>query len=159
MKRLIVFALLPFAVLATAKAETYQPCDWERQIVAACLVLEASDQGDIGMRAVASVIANRGQRDSSRYIGIVKQPYAFSALNTATTGKTGSDGFAGHVRRASRDLNWNAALQIVDQLYANSLSDVTYGADHYSRRDQLPSWSHRMRATTVIGDHLFFKAR
>ncbi|MDQ8205853.1 cell wall hydrolase [Pelagicoccus sp. SDUM812003] len=158
MKRLIVLALALMGIVSVVRAEAYQPCDWERQIVAACLVLEASNQGEHGMQAVASVIANRAERDKSRYIQIVKTPYAFTALNEASTGKTGSSGFANHVRRASRDLNWSLALRIVDQLYADSLADNTYGADHYSRRDQLPSWSHRMRATAVIGDHLFFRA-
>lgn len=159
MKRLIILAIATVATASAAFSEVYQPCPWERQIVAACLVLEASNQGEVGMQAVASVIANRAQRDSSRYIQVVKRPYAFSALNTATTGRTGSVGYAGHVQRASRDSSWTSALRIVDQLYENSLSDVTYGADHYSRADQLPNWSHRMRATTIIGDHLFFRAK
>ena len=147
--------------LTTAYGKTnnaYSPTNWERQIVAACLVLEASNQGEAGMQAVASVIANRADRNASRYIRIVKTPYAFTALNTATTGRTGSNGYAGHVRKASRDVNWRTALLIVDSLYAGALPDITYGADHYSRRDRLPKWSHRMRATTVIGDHLFFRA-
>ncbi|EDY81615.1 hypothetical protein VDG1235_1233 [Verrucomicrobiia bacterium DG1235] len=158
MKQFLLISIAALAGLARLEADSYEPTSWERQIIAACLVLEASNQGEIGMQAVAAVIANRGERDTSRYISIVKHPYAFSALNTASTGKTGSDGYTDHVRRASRDSNWTTALQIVDQLYARSLTDITYGADHYSRRDELPSWSHKMRATTVIGDHLFFKA-
>lgn len=158
MKRFLTSLIMAATFGGAALANTYEPCDWERQIVAACLVLEASNQGQEGMQAVASVIANRGKRDSSRYIKIVKHPYAFSALNSATTGKTGATGYAGHVQRASRDAHWSMALRIVDELYANTLQDVTYGADHYTRRDALPSWSHGMRATTVIGDHLFFAA-
>lgn len=141
------------------KAETYQASEWERQIIASCLVLEASDQGEIGMHAVAAVIANRAGGDPAKFITIVKTPYAFSALNTATTGKTGSRGFADHIQRASNDRNWSLALRLVNQLYTQDLADPTYGADHYSRRDELPSWSHTMRATAVIGDHLFFKTR
>ena len=161
MKRIIVCAIATFVALtATARASaSYEPTDWERQIIAACLVLEATDQGAHGMQAVASVIGNRAQRDPSVYIAVVKQPYAFTSLNAATTGRTGSDGYANHVRRASQDRNWPLALQIVDDLYAQRLTDNTYGADHYSRRDQLPSWSHGMRATAVIGDHLFFRAK
>ncbi len=158
MKRLLNIVTIALLGQSAAIAENYQPSSWERQIVAACLVLEASNQGELGMQAVASVIANRAERDASRFIRVVKTPYAFSALNSATTGKTGRKGYAGHVRRASRDSSWKTALRIVDQLYAHDLADVTYGADHYTRRDSLPSWSHRMRANTVIGDHLFFQA-
>ena len=111
------------------------------------------------MQAVASVISNRAGRAPERIFKVVTVPYAFTALNTATTGQTGERGFTDHVRRASNDRNWPLALGIVDALYANELTDVTYGADHYSRRDSLPRWSHTMRATAVIGDHLFFRAR
>ncbi|MBC2605635.1 cell wall hydrolase [Pelagicoccus albus] len=135
-----------------------QPTEWEKEIVATCLVLEAANQGESGMQAVASVIANRAKGDPSQYLSIVKTPYAFSALIKPTTGKTGEKGFSEEIARASRDHQaWPIALKIVDQLYADTLPDNTFGADHYSRRDQLPSWSHGMRATAVIGDHLFFK--
>ncbi|MBK1879431.1 cell wall hydrolase [Pelagicoccus mobilis] len=143
--------------LGLAKSTTPENLAWEKQIIASCLILEASNQGEEGLRAVASVIANRADRDSKPYIFIVKQPYAFTALNKASTDKTGKFGYDQLVRRASQDYNWSLALSIVDELYQNSLVDVTFGADHYSRKDELPSWSHGMRATTVIGDHLFFK--
>ena len=42
-----------------AAASAYQPCSWEKQIVAACLVLEAAEQDAMGTRGVASVILNR----------------------------------------------------------------------------------------------------
>lgn len=154
--RALGFALLAFA--ASPAALAYSPCAWEKQIVAACLVLEASNQGEEGMRAVASVIANRADRDPALILKVVKRPYAFSAFNTATTGKTGSDGYAGHVRRASRDRNWSLANSIVEEMYAQQLADITFGADHYLRRDVFPSWSLRMQATILIGDHLFLRS-
>lgn len=159
MKTQVLFSFLALVFTPLLKAETYQVSDWERQIIAACLILEAADQGEIGMQAVAAVIANRAGGDPEKYILVVKKPYAFSALNAATTGKTGARGYADHIQRASMDMNWVKAKRLVDQLYAKSLADVTYGADHYTRRDTLPSWSHTMKATAVIGDHLFFKAR
>ncbi len=131
---------------------------WERQIVAACLILEASNQGVDGMQAVAAVIANRGEGNPARYLEVVRKPYAFSAFNVSTGKGKSEQRFAGLVARASKDVNWSKALEIVDLLYAGELQDNTFGADHYSRRDELPSWSHGMRATTVIGDHLFFKS-
>ncbi len=164
MKRIFASALAAllaiFAQTLPAQASdsaAYQPCEWEKQIIAACLVLEAANQGETGMQAVASVIANRAGRSPERFIAVVRTPYAFTALNDATTGKTGADGFAPHVRRASNDRNWPLARRIVDDLFSHALHDNTYGADHYSRLDRLPSWSHGMRATAVIGDHLFFK--
>tara|TARA_B100001093_G_scaffold429291_1_gene424443 strand:- start:625 stop:903 length:279 start_codon:yes stop_codon:yes gene_type:complete len=67
-----------------AAASTYQPCSWEKQMVAACLVLEAPDHDEKGMRGGASVILNRANRNYSTAIRVLKKPFAFSALNTAT---------------------------------------------------------------------------
>ena len=139
-----------------AAASAYQPCSWEKQIVAACLVLEAADQGEMGMRGVASVILNRADGNHSKVMRVVKKPYAFSALNTATTGRTGSKGFASHVQKASRDRLWRSALQIVDELYTHNWRDVTQGADHYVRTDIRPSWVKSMAKTTTIGSHAFY---
>jgi len=137
---------------------SYQPSSWERQIIAACLVLEAADQEEIGMRAVASVIRNRAGGQGKRILGVVKRPYAFSSLNSATTGRTGGSGYATHVRKASRDRHWSAALSIVDDMYSTSWRDVTYGADHYVRLDIDPKWSRSMSETAVIGKHRFFSS-
>lgn len=160
MKANAILAAITLGVLgpSLAKANAYSPCTWEKQIVAACLVLEAADQGEMGMRGVASVILNRAEGDHARVMRVVKKPYAFSALNTATTGRTGSSGFAGHVRKASRDRLWRSALQIVDELYSQAWHDVTYGADHYARKELRPAWVRSMSRTTVIGSHAFYTA-
>lgn len=154
---LLSLAALAVALPSLQATTDHQAVNWERQIVAACLILEAADQGAEGMQAVAAVIANRGSRKPNRYLKIVQHPYAFSAMNPASTAKSGADGYSKLVQRASKDRAWPVALKIVEALYEESLADNTFGADHYSRRDALPSWSHGMKATTVIGDHLFFK--
>ena len=150
------FTALFMAGAIQATASTYQPCSWEKQIVAACLVLEAADQGEMGMRGVASVILNRAGGNHSKVMRVVKKPYAFSALNTATTGRTGSKGFASHEQKASRDRLWRSALQIVDELYTHNWRDVTHGADHYVRKELRPSWARSMAKTTTIGSHAFY---
>ena len=157
MKAKIIALLISVSCFAASGVAAHQPCAWEKQIVAACLILEASDQGVDGMRGVASVIRNRAGGDQSRILKIVKRPYAFAALNGATTGKTGSVGYAGHVRKASRDRHWGEALQIVEELYSSSdWYDVTNGADHYTRVDIRPSWTRSMNVTAEIGAHRFY---
>jgi len=158
MKAYAILAIIAFGIPGSglAKANTYSPCPWEKQIVAACLVLEAADQGEMGMRGVASVILNRAEGNHSRIMRVVRKPYAFSAFNTATTGRTESRGFAGHVQKASRDRLWRSALQIVDELYSQTWRDVTYGADHYARKELRPAWVRSMSRTTVIGSHAFY---
>ena len=100
-KAIFLLAGLTGIFLANTVEGAYTPDPWERQIVAACLILEASDQGERGMTAVANVIANRADKNARKYLKQVKRPYAFSSLNRATTGKTGSRGYADHVRRGA----------------------------------------------------------
>ncbi len=157
MKTLFLSLILVFCGSVLLRAQPAEEA-WERQVVAACLILEAANQGEAGMQAVAAVIRNRGEGDATRYLSVVKKPFAFSAFNVSKDKGTGKQSFAALVSRASKDVNWPTALRIVDSLYSGELVDNTFGADHYSRKDELPSWSHGMRATTVIGDHLFFKS-
>lgn len=141
------------------KADSSGGMSWGRQIVAACLVLEASDQGEKGMRAVASVIRNRAETFGPDILGVVRKPYAFTSLNEASTGRTGNRGYADHVRRASRDRNWKLACQIVNEMYTDRWADVTYGADHYVRSDlRTPAWAGDMYVTAIIGEHMFFSS-
>lgn len=159
MQRALLVPLFLLGLPTLLKAE-WVADPWELQVVAACLILEAADQGEEGMQAVAAVIRNRGEGEPSKFLAVVKKPYAFSAFNASSASRMQERrSFAPFVSRASKDVNWPKALRIVDALYAGNLRDNTFGADHYSRRDELPSWSHGMRATTVIGDHLFFRSR
>ncbi|MCZ6673769.1 MAG: cell wall hydrolase [Verrucomicrobia bacterium] len=160
MKRIIfstLAALAWFGTSSLATALNYTPDQWERQIVAACLILEASDQGEQGMTAVANVMNNRAGGNPSRIYKEVRKPYAFTSLNSASTGKTGSRGFAGHVTRASRDSNWRIALRITDRMYEGTLTDLTHGATHYSVVTEYVSWMRAMRQTVVIGNHKFLR--
>jgi len=138
-------------------ASIYSPDPWERQIVAACLILEASDQGEQGMSAVANVISNRAGGNPRSIYKVVKKTYAFSSLNGASTGKTGNKGYAGHVTKASRDSNWRVALEITDRMYAGTLPDGTRGATHYTLVSAYESWMKTMRLTIVIGEHKFLR--
>ncbi len=150
-----IVCILSLLVTGASAADS-EHLAWEKQIVASCLVLEAANQGEEGMRAVASVIRNRAGGSSDGILKVVKKPYAFSALNTATTGKTGSRGFADLVRRSSQDRHWSIALKIVEEMYSHQWRDVTAGADHYVRKGLYPKWAKDMDLTAIIGEHVFF---
>lgn len=138
-------------------ATPFTPDPWERQIVAACLILEASNQGENGMIAVANVISNRAGGNPRMIYKEIKKPYAFTSLNSASTGRTGRTGYAGHVTRASRDKNWKTALRVTDRLYAGTLTDITNGATHYTLVNEYVSWMREMQLTAVIGQHKFLR--
>ncbi|TVR50736.1 MAG: cell wall hydrolase [Puniceicoccaceae bacterium] len=151
------FALLG-GFFSANEARAYTPDPWERQVVAATLILEASSDGEQGMRAVMAVIVNRANGNPRHIYREVRRPWQFSSLNTATT-RHNPRGFADHVRRASRDRNWRLALAIVDDGYAGRLVDITGGATHFSLVSENTAWMRQMRQTTVIGSHKFFAAR
>lgn len=129
----------------------YEPSHWEKSVVAACLILEASNQGEEGLVAVANVIYNRANHRPEMIYRVVKKPRAFSALNDRP------NGFATHVTRASRDKNWRRALLIVEWLYEGSLWDTTKGATHYSRVEEYVPWMEGLTVTKIIGNHKFMK--
>ena len=151
------FAAVVAWLAASSEAGAYVPDPWERQVVASCLVLEASSDGPIGLMAVANVISNRADGDPRRFYREVKKPYAFSSMNAATQGKTAGKGFAPLVQRASRDPHWGLALKVVDRLYAGTLQDVTSGATHFSLKKERASWMKQMTVTAIIGSHKFMK--
>ena len=132
---------------------TYQPCSWEKQIVVACLVLEAPYQHEMGMRGSASVILNRADRNYSTVIRVVKKPFAFSTLNTATTGRR--DSLATHKRPRTTACGDPYCKSLTISVLQN-WGNITQGADHYVVANIRPSWVKSMAKTTTIGSHDFY---
>jgi len=129
--------------------------DYERQIIASVLVLEAADQGEVGMRAVLHVINNRAGGNPERAAGQVARPKAFSCLNAITVQKHPDYGPA--IGRAMDDRMWPVARKLVDDYVAGKLGyDVTGGATHYCIHPPV-SWRAQMQFTTKIGSHQFFR--
>lgn len=128
--------------------------EWQRQTVAACLVLEAACQGEAGMRAVMAVVRNRAQQRPAQFASEVLRPRQFSAFNALTAGQETS---WQAVRRAQRDQSWQLAAQLVEEACAPGWVDPTGGATHYTRASERPYWARGMRITARIGDHVFYK--
>ena len=136
-----------------AAASTYQPCSREKQMVAACLVLEAPDQDEKGMRGGDSVILNRANRNYSTVIRVLKNPFAFSALNTAATGR--GDSLATHKRPRTKAYGDPCCISLTISVLQN-WRDVTQGANHYVVAYIRPSWVKSMAKTTTIRLHDFY---
>jgi spore germination cell wall hydrolase CwlJ-like protein len=129
--------------------------DYERQIVAAVLVLEAADQGETGMRAVLHVIDNRAGHVPARAIGVVARRKAFSCLNAVTSQRHPDYGPV--LRRAMKDRTWPFALQMVRDYEAGRLGpDITGGATHYCIHPPA-SWERSFTFLAQIGDHRFYR--
>ena len=67
-----LFTLVTLVAITVSSAHGYTPDPWERRVSAACLVLEASGEGTIGLMAVANVISNRAGGDPRRFYKVVK---------------------------------------------------------------------------------------
>jgi len=138
-----------------AEAKSAPFTDYERQIVATVLVLEAADQGEAGMRAVLHVIDNRAGNNPYRAIGAVARRKAFSCLNSVT--KQRHPDYGPVLRRAMRDRMWQTAMRLVRDYEAGRLGpDITDGATHYCIHPPA-SWSRQFTYVAQIGDHRFFR--
>lgn len=126
----------------------------EREVVAACLVLEAANQGEFGMRSVMAVIRNRARGLPELFATAVLRPKQFTALNPLTSGR---EGFGQTLRRAKRDRMWTTALAIVDAAADESWHDPTEGATHYTRIGERNRWTVRLAKTVTIGSHSFYR--
>lgn len=132
----------------------YALSEWEREIVAACLILEAANQGDYGMRGVMAVIRNRARGLPELFAQTVLREKQFTALNKLTSGR---ESWWRLIRRAQRDRMWDTALQIVDDATLDTWRDPTGGATHYTRTGERTSWTRSLARTVTIGRHAFYR--
>jgi spore germination cell wall hydrolase CwlJ-like protein len=132
----------------------YTLTDDERELVAACLVLEAASQGERGMRGVMAVIRNRSRGLPELFTTTVLEEKQFSALNKLTAGR---ESLWRMIHRAQRDRMWPAALAIVDEATQDTWTDPTAGATHYTRTGEHTRWTHTLARTVTIGRHAFYR--
>ncbi len=126
----------------------------ERETVAACLVLEAASQGDIGLRGVMAVIRNRARGLPELFAPAVLRHRQFSALDKVTFGR---ESLGSAIRRAQRDPTWAHALRIVDDATHETWWDPTHGATHYTLSAERTHWTRSLAKTVVIGAHSFYR--
>ncbi len=132
----------------------YELSELERETVAACLVLEAANQGDFGLRGVMAVIRNRARGLPELFMPTVLREKQFSALNKQTSGQ---ESLWRAIQRAKRDRTWPQALAIVDEALSGDWQDVTHGSTHYTRTGERTTWTRRLAHTVVIGQHSFYR--
>ena len=132
----------------------YALSDDEREIIAACLVLEAASQGERGMRGVMAVIRNRAHGEPVLFTPVVLQEKQFSALNKLTAGR---ESLWRIVHRAQKDRMWSTALEIVDEATEDDWRDPTRGATHYTRTGERTPWTRTLAQTVTIGRHAFYR--
>lgn len=133
--------------------------DYERNIVAAVLVLEASSEGRDGMAAVLNVIYNRAGRQMDRVIPETVRRNQFCSLR-GVAGARNPD-YGPILARAYRQPeSFRTAMSLVQELELDMLRDNTFGATHFHTVSiPPPYWVRDMRYLLTIGRHRFYSER
>lgn len=157
MKRILfVFAVLFSTAVFRVQAESLNPQD--REIVAACLVLEAGGEGFDGMRAVLNVMLNRAKGDLGRLVSATVKRGAFSCM--ASIWNQEEPDYSPLIDRAMNQPEaYAGASQLLDTLEQGLLTDNTGGATHYHADYILPYWADSLHFLTAIGSHRFYTER
>ena len=131
----------------------------QKEVVAACLVLEAGGEGPEGMQGVMNVIQNRAEGEAGRFYAEVTRPWQFSSLNNAP-GVVFKD-YSGVIARARQSPAWKEAEALVGRAYGGDLPDITGGATHFyaTRRESPPDWAVGSKETLILGGHRFLALR
>lgn len=134
----------------------------EMEAVAACLILEAANQGREGKHAVMNVIMNRALGNPENFFPVIEQELQFSCFNELTDRRP-DGGFAAMVRKAKKDKTWDSAMELVQGAVTGELPDITDGADHYYKftgaGKVYPAWAPKLEPTKNIGAHRFMKVK
>lgn len=156
---LFSLGLLSVAPLVTADlsaARAGAPLStYDRNIVAAVLVLEAASDGPSGMHAVLNVIHNRADGRLHRMSGEVATYGAFCSMRPIWRQR--QPDFSPLLRRAQRDRHFDDAVKLVIALERGILPDITGGATFYHHYRVNPEWNRDMTATETVGSHIFYR--
>ena len=113
-------------------------------LVIATILSEAAGEGEEGMYAVASVIANRSQRRKKTPVQVVDEPYQFS-------GRWRKDLDAFVARQPKQ------AVEMATRAWARAQLEPMPKVDHYYKQGtDEPSWAPTMRSMGRVGKHLLF---
>lgn len=115
------------------------------------IMLEAQGESLAGQTAVGEVIRNRALKDSRSVDSVCMAPYQFSCWNSRLEALK-------RLKKASPE-----AWQRASKAWAESEgSNLTHGSEFYIAKKSLkymPAWVSKMKQTTVIGNHTFYKER
>lgn len=127
-------------------------------IVARTLWGEARGEGREGMLAVACVILNRANSETTTWWGtnvrsVCLKRYQFSCWNF------GDPNRAKLLEVSNGDPAFTEALDIAADAIMGNIDDITNGANSYfdKRMANPPVWSEGEMPTAVIGNHQFYK--
>ena len=140
--RYFIPAVALMTLLIAALAASLARAD-EVETVAVVIAAEAGGEGEIGMRAVACVIANRARAQH-------KTPYQIVTTKNQFYGLTAKN----------RMKLYRSVKPIADRLARGimRLKDITGGALYFrTEKEKLFPWTKKENFTVRIGNHIFYK--
>jgi len=154
--RLLIFVIT--VTLCAFNANAGQLSEYDRQIVASCMVLEAACDDVEGMQAVLNVILTRADGYLHQLVGQTVKRGAFSCMSSAWHSPTPD--YSPLIRRAQdHGKTYTEALRLIAIMEQGLLWDNTYGATHYHATTIRPYWVSDMSYITTIGGHHFYTDR
>jgi len=119
----------------------------DNEVIASTLILEAGGEYAEGaMSAVHEVILNRADKRHMLPVNVCLERLQFSCWNNIPVDVG--------VNKAKKHPRWIEALNIVESPKTN----YTKGADHYHSTKVNPYWMTKMKRTTKIGNHIFYRS-
>jgi spore germination cell wall hydrolase CwlJ-like protein len=120
---------------------------------------EARNQGELGMRAVGHVIANRRQAKThgTFVTDTVSAAWQFSCWNKNDPNRAMMLAIEDLPEGGAAHRQWLAAKRIAAEVLAGRSVDPTGGALFYHTTAVQPTWSRGVTPVAQLGDHLFFR--
>jgi N-acetylmuramoyl-L-alanine amidase len=125
----------------------------QNQVVAAVIVAEAGGEGEVGMRAVASVINNRARESGQSAHYVVTRPHQFDGYWRHVKAKMRVEDFVINMANHPR---WAYAMLLARHIDAGTMPDYVNGAKFFHNQSLTPYWAKRFRYSGKIGNHLFY---
>lgn len=142
LKILIVLCII-FLVFVVGYYKTALTSVTSREQIEKCIIGEATEDGYLGMKAVALVYRNRISNEMN--------------LGCVSLNRKDIDEFIAKEGKVTEEI----AHQIVKEVFIEWCEDITMGATHYENIEKYvePFWVPDMIITTKIGSHTFYKEK
>jgi len=133
--------------------------DYHKILLSMVLWREARGEGEDGMTAVACVIRNRVKLWKISWIVAIVAKNQFSSMGTAGDSQL-------VLWPQDKDLKFEAAMRIAEQVYNDYQEDITGGAVYYANLatatsgwffENIVNQQDKHPQTVTVGHHTFFK--
>ena len=139
-------------------------------IIARTLYAEARNDGEKGMKAVASVIYNRADGKINDFVNVCKKNgyskkykkivYQFSCWGKMANSEWSPKNFKVKIPNsvkgnAKNETLWKVAKQIAADMLAGNFTPITNANMYYNDKKAHPDWGNQLTSVKYIGSHKF----